>query len=117
MGRGTAAGMLTALTLMLSAGFVGEASANYFMNRREAIHFARDWVHYKLGYRGSWAYCRPQWARDVAPGYDYHSWLCGWRGMSASGNPMCRGLVIIKGSRTPGQYYSRRMWSTGDCPY
>lgn len=109
--------LLIALTLMLSLGVASEASARYFMTRSDAIHFARDYVHYKLGYHGSWAYCRPQWADDAKRGYVYHSWLCAWRGYSDSGSPMCRGLVVIKGSSDPGGYYHRRMWSAGDCPY
>ena len=100
-----------------SGALASTAGASYFMDRGDAIHFARDWVHYKLGYHGSWAYCRPQYVSDAKPGYIYHSWLCGWRGYSDSGNPMCVGLVVIKGSSDDGSYYHRRMGSRGDCPY
>jgi hypothetical protein len=108
--------LLAAAVAVLTICSAGTANAHYFMDHREAEHYARDWAHYKLDYAHTEAACRPQWNVTETPGYVYHSWLCAWRGMDADYTGLCRGLVIIEGSSDQGSYYHRRMYSRGPCP-
>jgi hypothetical protein len=108
-------GAALAAAFALVLVFAGSASARYFINRAEAIHYMRDYLHYDRGYPHTQAYCRPQFENDAQPGYIYHSWLCAWRGLDYDYSGLCRGLTLIKGSSNPGHYWKRALWKRGNC--
>lgn len=97
---------------------VGPASAvaGYHLNRREAIHFMRDYLHYDRGYPHTQAWCDPRYGGDTAK-YDFHSWVCYWRGLDEDYQGICRGVTIIKGSSEEGAYYRNTLWKRGSVCY
>lgn len=108
-------GLLVAITAA-SAVAAPVASAGYFLNRREATHYMRDYLHYNRGYPHTQAYCEPRYGGDTTK-YDFHTWKCYWRGLDEDYVGICRGITIIKGSSDEGSYYRNTVWKRGSVCY
>jgi hypothetical protein len=104
-----------AVLVGLALALPPNASAGYYLTKREAESFMRQHVHYALGYDHTAARCRPQGRRRARRGYVYHRWACAWAGMYFDYTVACRGVTVIIGSRLGG-YYRRPVYKRGpDC--
>jgi hypothetical protein len=107
---------LGAIVSLGALAYVAPASASYFIGRKAAEHYTRDYWHYQVGYHYTEAECRPQGRATPEPGYIYHRWTCIFRAGDSSQKPSCYGQMLIKGSSDAGSYWSRVLWHGGACP-
>ena len=92
--------MLAALT------FTSAADARYWLSKKQAQTYARDYVYDVLAFDEPYETCRPQGWNRGKWGYVYNRWVCGWAGYFED-NLYC-GAVVITGSVSMD--YKYRTW-------
>jgi hypothetical protein len=106
------------IACLLSGLAAGTAQADYYISKKRAEHFARDYFHHKVGYHYTTASCRPQGRNAPVPGYVYHRWTCGFAVGDSRYEPACIGSIMIAGSSSShGSYYHRIDYHEGKCYY
>ena len=103
--RSRRAATLGVAALAIGIAVPSVADADWYMSRRQAEWFAKDYVsrHYADTYASDLTtVCRAQ-GGGYDPRYAYHRQVCAWYDESDA----TKGAVLIVGSRTPGAYYGR----------
>jgi hypothetical protein len=91
--------------------------ASYYLPRGQAQNDTRDRLHYR-GYTSVGASCVLPGGQQPSPGYDYHTWKCGFVTSTRPFGPItCSGHYLVSGADKAGVFYTTLEDSAGVCPH